>query len=250
MRNLFAFAFTIGLFFAAVSPALASGVPSCAPVYGGGTTCAQTGSVEINKTIKDPKQNSYKDNLDQSVYFTPNQAVTFQITIKNIGKNALQRIAVKDAFPQFVAYSSGPGNYDKASNSLTINVDKLAANESKTFTITGKVVNDNALPKNQKKVCVVNQAFATVETRTNQDNSKFCIERSKPLVTPTAMPVVAKTQPKKEVKTAATTKGGLPVHQPSQTKKTPDTGAEAFALFGLVPAGALGLYLRRRTISA
>jgi hypothetical protein len=43
------------------------------------------------------------------------------------------------------------------------------------------------------------------------------------------------------------TKGGLQVHTPSQTNKTPDTGPETLALIGLLPAAGIGMWLRRKT---
>jgi hypothetical protein len=45
---------------------------------------------------------------------------------------------------------------------------------------------------------------------------------------------------------APTTKGGLPVYKPTQTTQTPETGPEAYALISLVPAAALGFYLRSK----
>ena len=44
-----------------------------------------------------------------------------------------------------------------------------------------------------------------------------------------------------------TTKGGLPVYEPTKADVTPPTGPEALALVTLIPAAALGFYLRKKT---
>jgi hypothetical protein len=43
------------------------------------------------------------------------------------------------------------------------------------------------------------------------------------------------------------TKGGLPVHKPTDAKKTPATGPETIGLIGLIPAAAAGFFLRKKT---
>lgn len=44
-----------------------------------------------------------------------------------------------------------------------------------------------------------------------------------------------------------TTKGGLPVYEPTKATETPSTGPEAFGLITLLPAAAAGIWLRRKT---
>lgn len=44
-----------------------------------------------------------------------------------------------------------------------------------------------------------------------------------------------------------TTKGGLPVHEPSKATETPATGPETIALMSLIPMVAAGFYLRNKT---
>lgn len=75
-------------------------------------------------------------------------------------------------------------------------------------------------------------------------------ETKKPIPpTPTARPKASPT-PIKSGPTpikSETTKGGLPVLPPSQQKTTPPTGPEMLGLLTLLPAGALGYYLRKKT---
>lgn len=44
----------------------------------------------------------------------------------------------------------------------------------------------------------------------------------------------------------ATTKGGLPVYEPTQTRTTPSTGPEAWALVSLLPMAGAGIWLKKR----
>lgn len=44
-----------------------------------------------------------------------------------------------------------------------------------------------------------------------------------------------------------TTKGGLPVYQPSPNTQSPSTGPEVLGFIGLIPAAAVGFYLRHKT---
>lgn len=53
-------------------------------------------------------------------------------------------------------------------------------------------------------------------------------------------------QAEQPVQNDRTTKGGLPVKEPSQTDTTPDTGPAALGLLGLLPVGAIGLYFRHK----
>lgn len=63
---------------------------------------------------------------------------------------------------------------------------------------------------------------------------------------PTATPTKAPTNQPNPTN-PPTTKGGLPVHSPTQAKTTPPTGPEALTLIGLIPVAGMGIYLRRKT---
>jgi hypothetical protein len=45
----------------------------------------------------------------------------------------------------------------------------------------------------------------------------------------------------------ATTKGGLPIHKPTQTNTTPATGPEAWSLLSLLPMAGAGIWLKKRS---
>jgi uncharacterized repeat protein (TIGR01451 family) len=202
---------------------------SCQPIYGGGQTCTTTNDIVINKTILNPKTNKFVDNLSvNDPRYQPGFITTFKIAVTNTGDSNISRINVKDIFPQYINFSSGPGNFDKNTKILSFNIDNLSVNETRSFTIVGRIVDSSLIPINQGGVvCVVNQATADNSddnSQLSQDNAQLCIEKSTPI---------------------SATKGGFPVLSAVPATKTPSTGAEAFALFALIPSGIAGLFLRK-----
>lgn len=227
MKTLFLIA-TIVFSFLDFSKAYA--VTSCQPIYGGGQSCIATTNLVIDKTVLNPQTNLLVDNLGiNDPKYEPGFITTFQIKVTNTGNSPFSSVEVKDIFPQFASFSSGPGTFDDNTKTLTFSVANLASNETRAFTILGRIADANSLPTST--VCVVNQALA--KTNTNevaQDNSQLCIEKkAAPTTPPTA------------------TKGGFPVLSPAPITTTPATGPEALALFALIPTLGAGLFLRKIT---
>ena len=236
----------------------------CQPIYGGGQSCATTTQFELDKTVQDPKTQEFVDNLGVSdAKYASSDTVTFKITVKNITNKVLKKVVIKDILPDYVDFvAAAGGKYNANTGSVTINLATLASDETRDFFVQVKVKPTDKLPQDQNIVCVVNQSTITVNKKISQDNSQFCIEKgegeaevvitpaptttSKPsttkggiVVTPTAKPTATVNPP--------TTKGGKPVFPPTQAKKTPDTGPESLALFGLIPTAISGLFLRRKS---
>lgn len=226
--------FTICLFTVFTVPSFAAGTTTveCQPIYGGGQTCPQAPNIAINKQVKNPQTGSFVDNLNvNDPKFSPNQTVSFKITLTNTGNVNMASVNIRDIFPQFVNFISGPGSFDTNTKTLSFTVSNLSTNESRTFDISGKVISNDQLPDNKGIVCVVNQAIATMSTdgqQTSQDNSEFCIQKQ------------AVEQP--------TTKGGLKVFPQPQVATTPSTGPGALPLLALLPSGVLGFLLRKRSV--
>lgn len=222
---------TLGLLTAIYSfPKTALADTTCTQLYGGGsysTTCV-SGELSVNKTVQNPTNNQFVDNLDNSTPFTPGQQVNFQITINNTGNATLNNIVVKDMLPNFLDYISSNGNFDNNSKTVTYNIDHLNSGSSQTFSVDAKFTNSNNLPSNTNTTCVVNQATATADGQpTAQDNSQACVVNNV---------------------LGATTKGGQTIFPAPNTKSTPPTGAEAFSLLALIPAVFAGLKLRKKSI--
>ena len=227
MKKVISSLFLSSMLFIAMSIS-ASADSSCQPIYGGGETCVQVGNVFVNKTVQNPQNNAFVDNLGvNDPKYSPSSNVTFHITVTNNGGNTISKITVKDILPQFVNFVSGPGSFDSNSKTLTFELGDLKAGESRTFTVVGKTADQDKLPSSQGITCVVNQAISTANNgQESSDNSQFCIEK----------PVLGET-----------TKGGLKVFPAQPIAKTPATGAEMLGLFGLIPSGVLGFFLRKKT---
>lgn len=201
---------------------------SCQPIYGGGQSCVTSADIAINKKVQNPASGQFVDNLGTNdSKFSIDQNVTFQLIVSNTSQSTINRVIVKDVFPQFVSYVAGPGSFDANSKTLTFELNNLASGESRTFTVSGKVSSDSALLQNGGIICVVNQSTAQIALngQTSQDNSQLCIKKGVP----------------------AKTKGGLPVLPAPAMAITPPTGPEMAVLPLLGGSGILGYFLRRKS---
>lgn len=206
----------------------ASGEVVCQPTYGGvyGGPCVPSVDLTIDKKVQNPSTGVFVDNLSvNDPKFAPEQVITFKIVVTNTGSKNLDTVTVKDIFPSFVTFSGGAGFYDASKNTLTLTLDSLKSGESRTFTIGGRVASLKDLPSDKMISCVINQAQATSENQTVSDNAQLCIEKVQPSVT----------------------KGGLPIMPSVPVKQTPSTGPEMALLFGLIPMGSLGYFLRKKS---
>ncbi|HVF69653.1 MAG TPA: hypothetical protein VNA13_03750 [Xanthomonadales bacterium] len=250
----------------------------CQPIYGGGDSCVKTPQVEINKTVQNPQNQVYVDNLGVGdAKFAPTQIVSFKITVKNTSEIKLTNVVIKDVLPNIVDFSGGVGDFDAKTKTLTIKVESLAAGEVRDFYVQAKVVTKDKLPADQGVSCVVNQAIITAADKTAQDNSQFCIEKSmtpptnnpglpeqpkggQPVVPGNNLPTTKGGQPVvpgtnipvtnnagTTTTNPTTTKGGLPVYPPTKATTTPSTGPESIALIGLIPSAIGGVLLRRKS---
>jgi len=203
---------------------------NCQPIYGGGVTCVQVGNLLINKTVANPQTNVFVDNLGiNDPKYQAEQTVPFQISVTNTGGQTISKATIKDTLPQYVTFVSGQGNFDQNSKVLTFEVSDLKAGETRTFSLSAKVVGATSLPQDQGITCVINQAKGEVNGQTSQDNAGFCIEKK---VLGEKVPVE--------------TKGGLKVFPAPVVTTTPPTGPEAAILFALIPTGLAGAFLRKK----
>lgn len=222
-KVLFYLTFLFGLIF--FSPISAFANVSCQPIYGGGQNCITTGKISINKTVQNPQNGQFVDNLSvNDPKYSPNQTVNFQISVTNTGSSQVPQLIVKDVFPNYVTFSAGPGNFDNNSKTLTFIAYNLNPNETRNFAIQGKIVDTNKLPSDTI-TCVINQSTLTAtDSSQAQDNSQFCIQKEQIM-----------------------TKGGLPIVPPATITSTPATGPGMLGLIGLLPAGIGGWFLRRKS---
>lgn len=206
---------------------------SCQPIYGGGQSCVTTNNIIVNKTVLNPRTNQFVDNLSiNDPKYQPGFITTFQISITNTGNSNVGRVDVRDIFPQYLSFSSGAGTFDTNTNTLSFSLANLAPNETRTYSVVGRIFNADQMPIAQGSVvCVVNQAIATVNgSSVSQDNAQLCIEKSPPVIA------------------SSTTKGGFPVYSSVAVTSSPKTGPEALALFAMIPTGLAGWFLRKHAM--
>lgn len=194
-KNISHIVFSTGLLlsgFLLATKVIASG--ECTPLYGGGYTCPKHGEILIDKQIKHPTKDLFVDNLTEfDTKFAPNQEITFRIFVRNTGNDTINQVEVKDIFPDFFSFVSGPGNFDPnegKNGTLTFTLYNLAAGESREYWIIGKIYNEPDLP--ETTICKLpNRAQARAsDDRFNEDVAEYCVEKE-----------------------YYTTKGGVPVKQ-------------------------------------
>lgn len=260
-----------------VSPAIAAEpTPAgCQPIYNGGTICSNSNILTVNKKVLNPtvrvtpgttfKDSDFIENIGPNDPRYPSNALTaFRIYVTNTSRSTIKNISVKDIFPpRFVTFISGSGSYDTTSRTFTTTISELKAKDTKAITIQVMTARTEELPKDNSSLCTINLALASVNNKTSQDTSQICVgtEATPQTQTNSFAPVtkggLSTTQPSPTTKggiavtpNKTTTKGGLPVTSPAAPQpgqNTPSTGPEALILAGLLPTGALGWLLRRKT---
>ena len=147
----------------------------CVEQYGGGETCYE-GELRLDKAVKNPSSGTYIDNLYASdPNFSADQEIWFRLTVKNTGEDDLNNIEVKDKFPNYVLFVSGPGSWNDSEKTLTWTIDHLSPNESKDYEIKGRIVGEGSLPSDSGTYCVTNYGEAKKDNKIASDTSYFCI---------------------------------------------------------------------------
>lgn len=224
IKNLLVTSALAGAFFVASTTANAAG-SQCEVIYGGGRTCEKQIQFTIDKLVQLPtKGGQFVDNINvNDAKYSASQTVVFKIVISNTGKDKIDHMRVTDTFPQFINFVSGAGTWDNNAKTLTFDLNNLDAGKSVDFLITAKVADEQNLPKDQSSICVTNRVNAREDNgATASDSSQVCITR----VVATPTPVIYEKVPVKDI---------------------PKTGPELLTLLGLIPAGAVGFYLRRKS---
>ncbi len=201
---------------------------NCKPIYGGGENCLAQNNIVVDKKVQSPKSLNFVDNLNENdPKYRAGETINFQLSITNKSGKTLSGIEVSDNLPRLLTYTSGPGSFDTKTRTLTFKFDGLKNNETRRFTLVGKITNTINL-----NTCVVNHVRVKAGSVTADDNSNFCLEKS-----------VCD-----DDSLVGRTKGGFPVKPaPKNLSQTPATGSELLPLLSLIPLATAGLYLRKRT---
>ncbi|HSW88449.1 MAG TPA: hypothetical protein VLG12_04775 [Candidatus Saccharimonadales bacterium] len=252
---------------------------NCQSVYGGGQSCG-SGNITVQKQVLRPgTSNEYVDSLRYNdTKYQPASPIFFKITITNTTKNTLKNIVVNDTVDtqhEFLNFVSAPGSFNNSTKILTYKIPSLVPGQQSTLTMAGKILDAQSLPK-QAVICAGNTVQVSVDNGSPASAiSAFCIQNTsvqpvQPTATPTQVPVQNQT-----------TKGGLPIAQtipptatptpstssgpsaqkpaPKQTNnfpvytaannmtRTPKSGPEELPLLAMIPAGGIGLWLRKKS---
>jgi len=149
----------------------------CEQQYGGGETCYE-GELRLDKVVKNPSTGTYVDNLFSSdPNFSADQEVWFKLNIKNTGSDDLDNVEVKDKFPSYVLFVSGPGNWNDSDKTLAWTIDHLSPGESKDYEIKGQIVSEGSLPTDSGTYCVTNYGEAKKDNKSASDTSQLCITK-------------------------------------------------------------------------
>jgi len=149
----------------------------CEQQYGGGETCYE-GELRLDKVVKNPSTGTYVDNLFSSdPNFSADQEVWFKLNIKNTGSDDLDNVEVKDKFPSYVLFVSGPGNWNDSDKTLAWTIDHLSPGESKDYEIKGQIVSEGSLPTDSGTYCVTNYGEAKKDNKSTSDTSQLCITK-------------------------------------------------------------------------
>jgi uncharacterized repeat protein (TIGR01451 family) len=206
----------------------AAGTSNCQIVYGGGEVCQEQIKFTINKLVQKPGKGGgdYVDNLTvNDPRLTPGQNVNFKIVIENTGNSDIKNLNVVDRFPQYLSFVAGVGNANAGASEVNFVIGELKKGQKVEYVITAKAADANSLPNNQAVTCVTNNVRATSpDGQEASDNSQVCIEKQVLGVTPAPQ-----------------------IMEKPQVEKIPSTGPELAYLFGLIPTGLAGIYLKRKT---
>lgn len=160
-------------------PKLAWADSGCNPSTYGQTTYGgecPSPNLNIEKFVKNPSTGQFVENLEASnPHFLADQKIIFRLKITNNSNSELTNIEIKDKFPDFTDFISGPGKFDQNTKTLTFSIDKLKPGEFREYEITGKIKPKSALSSNDLS-CVTNYSEAKSGGQFSSDTSVYCIE--------------------------------------------------------------------------
>lgn len=258
MKNLLFIIITLLGLILFVSTADAAQTNGCQPLYGGGETCKQSTQISINKKVLNPAvsvtpnqkfaNEDYIENVNSTGrVYGPNQPIAFRLEVTNISNKTLNDITVIDYIPvQHVTFMSGEGTYNRQTQTFTAEIDSLKSNEKRVITLQLMSARIEDLERNNNSLCTLNRSEIRTGKEISQDNAIVCVQGN---TQPTAQ-TNGNAQQNTSRPSPTQTKGGTPVYPQNNlnTRKTPDTGPELFALAGLLPIGLAGFYIRKKSL--
>lgn len=254
-------AFTFILTAVVLTPKVFSQTPTpttCPALYNGGIVCQEAKDFSVDKKIQTPGDGSFVDQIPQSDrMIAPERTMIFRIEIANKTSRTLRNITVTDTLPAHIQFVRSDIPVKQSGDKLTLTLATLETKKTSRVNIETKVKAKSSLPATSPVICVANQ----VEARSGFNNLgrdfvTFCIDNASTAeaaaATTTSPSFPDRTKGGQSVTTPSptpptSTKGGQVVHPAPNTTNNPNTGPEALALIGLIPAGVAGLWFRKKT---
>ncbi len=164
-----------------VQPSAVLADSGCTPIYGGGVSCPPSVQILIDKTVRNPIDGMFYDNLTNR--FNPNQEVKYRLDVQNTSDQTVTNVKVVDTLPKHLKFISGQGSwtYDTTSNTLSTTISELKAREVVRYELITNVVDTATLQAVMGSLtvdCIVNVAEVSVNDRSDDDSAQVCVEKS------------------------------------------------------------------------
>lgn len=135
-----------------------------------------TKTISIDKKVRSIDDSQYYDNIESSKKtFFEKDTIEFQIEVKNIGTEIVYNINIKDMLPKYLSLVFNPGKFDNDQDIVEWNIDKLEANESKTFLIRATINDSTKLNVTTKQT---NKAEACGAGQCDNDTASYFIGKA------------------------------------------------------------------------
>lgn len=135
-----------------------------------------TKTISIDKKVRSVDDSQYYDNIESSKKtFYEKDLVEFQVEVKNIGTEVVHNVNVKDMLPKYLSLIFYPGKFDNDQYIVEWNIDKLEANESKTYLIRAKINDSTKLNVSTKQT---NKAEACGAGQCDVDTASYFIGKA------------------------------------------------------------------------
>ena len=150
----------------------------CVGQYGQYGQPCNSYSIVVDKMVAKPGTSDYVDNLSVSdPRYKPSEYVMFKVTIKNTSTTTFGGMTAKDYVPSYLTPVEGPGTFDSNTRIISWDAGAFAVDEQKTYYFKMQVNAQANLPSDQGLFCVVNKAYASSNTISDEDSSQLCIEK-------------------------------------------------------------------------
>lgn len=152
-------------------------------------------TVLVDKKIRSVNDDIFYDNItSEQKLFTEGDQIEFKIVVENKGTSTLNNIKLKDTLPKYLTLLFYPGVYNKTTNIVETDIDKLDPGQSKEFYIKAKISDLPSTANNSgQKLQLTNIANASISNTSDSDEAKYFVTKSISIPSTGANDMAAKT---------------------------------------------------------